>query len=277
MLAIEGVLVHAGGREESPRPGPRQAPDTETRERAVEMKTSVRAGAHGRRVLPCAAAVFAMLLMSGPASAGMILPTDVRLQLLDHPDGNAAPPTYGLRLDELINVTPGHDRFTFSFEHPQALMQMMLTEVGAGEFSIHIWGTAFGGLVVNNEYDPLLSGLVEIDFTYMLAHLVDGDDDLIVTTPSFMNTGSIMFNGSTIDLFDRANSEGFSFRLGNEDDDQGHRGFDGISGWGWLDHGKAGTYVAASDWLFTVVPTPGPTALLAIAAALFARARRRRR
>ena len=277
MLAIEEVLVHAGGREESSRPGPRQAPGTETRERAAEMKTSVRAGAPGRLVLPCAAAVFAMLLMSGPASAGMILPTDVRLQLLDHPDGNAAPPTYGLRLDELINVTPGHDRFTFSFEHPQALMQMMLTEVGAGEFSIHIWGTAFGGLVVNNEYDPLLSGLVEIDFTYMLAHLVDGDDDLIVTTPSFMNAGSIMFDGSTIDLFDRANSEGFSLRLGNEDDDQGHRGFDGISGWGWLDHGEAGTHFVASDWLFTVVPTPGPTALMAIAAALFARARRRRR
>ncbi len=240
------------------------------------MKTRVRAGAL-RRVMPCAVAALPILLASAPASAGLILPTDVRLRLADHPDGNAAPPTYGLRLDELINVTPGHDRFTFSFDHPLALVQMVLTEVGAGEFSIHIWGTAFGGLVVNNEYDPLLSGLADIDFTYMLARVVGGDDDLIVTTPSFMNSGSIMFNGSTIDLFDRANSEGFTFRLGNENDDLGHRGFDGNSGWGWLDHGEAGTYVAASDWLFTVVPTPGTTALMAIAAALFARVRRRRR
>ena len=86
-----------------------------------------------------------------------------------------------------------------------------------------------------------------------------------------------MFNGSTIDLFDHANSDGFTFRLGNDDDDMGHRGFDGISGSGWLDHGEAGTYVPASDWLFTVVPNPGTTALMAIAAALFAKGRRRRR
>ena len=226
---------------------------------------------------PCAAAAIAMLVAAGPASAGFILPTDVPLQLADHPDGDAAPPTYGLRLDELVNVTSGHDRFTFSFDHPDALVQMVLTEVGVDEFSIHIWGTVFGGRVVNNEYDPLLSGLAEIDFTYMLAHTVTGDDDLIVTTPNFTNTGSIIFDGSTIDLFDRANSEGFTFRLGNEDNDLGHRGFDGISGWGWVDHGEAGTHFAASDWLFTVVPTPGTTALLGIAAALFTRGRTRRR
>ncbi len=239
------------------------------------MKTRMRAGAL-RHVMPCAVAALAIGLASGPASAGFILPTDVRLLLQDHPDGNAAPPTYGLRLDELINVTPGHDRFTFSFDHPLALMQLQLTGVGPGEFSIHIWGTAFGGRVVNNEYDPLLSGPAEIDFTYMLVHPVAGDDDLIVTTPSFTNSGSIMFEGSTIDLFDRANSEGFSFRIGNEDDDQGQRGFAGISGWGWLDHGEAGIHFPSSDWLFTVIPTPGTTVLMAIAAALFARGSRRR-
>ena len=111
----------------------------------------------------------------------------------------------------------------------------------------------------------------------MLAHLAAGDDDFIVTTPSSTNTGWIMFNGSTIDLFDHANSDGFTFRLGNDDDDMGHRGFDGISGSGWLDHGEAGTYVPASDWLFTVVPNAGTMALMAIAAALFAKGRRRRR
>ena len=239
------------------------------------MTTCVRAGALGRRVLPCAAAAFA-IVTTGPASAGPIVPTDIRLRLADHQDGNAAPPTYGLRLDELINVTPGHDHFTFSFDHPLALVQMMLTEVGADEYSIHIWGTAFGGRVVNNEYDPLLSGVAEIDFTYMLVHLAAGDDDLIVTTPNFTNSGSIIFNGSTIELYDRANTKGFSFRIGNEDNDQGHRGFDGISGWGWVDHGEPGTYFPVSDWLFTVVPTPGTAVVMAIAAALVARRRTRR-
>ena len=240
------------------------------------MKTRVRVGAPGCRVLSCAAAAFAMLLTSGPASAGLILPTDVRLRLRDHPDGNAAPPTYGLRLDELIPVTPSHDVFTFSFDHPLALMQMVLTEVGAGEVSIHIWGTAFGGRIVNNEYDPLLSGVAKIDFTYTLAHEAAGDDDLIVTTPNFRNFGSIIFNGSTIDLFDRANSEGFTFRLGNEDNDLGHRGFDGISGGGWVDHGLTGPLALNSDWLFTVVPAPGTAVVMAIAAALFGRRRTRR-
>ena len=239
------------------------------RERAREMKT---------HVMPCAAAVCA-ILGSGPASAGLALPTDVPLRLADHPDGSAAPPSYGLRLDELINLTGGQDRFTFSFDHPLAMMQIQITEnlQDEGTYRIDIWGQAFGGRIVNNEYDPLMSGLVDIEFTYMLAHLADGDDDLIVTTPDFMNSGSIRFNGTTIDLFDRANDEGFTFRLGNEDDDLGHRGFDGFSGWGWIGHGVAGTPNPTSDWLFTVVPTPGTTVLMAMAAVMLARGRNRRR
>jgi len=33
----------------------------------------------------------------------------------------------------------------------------------------------------------------------------------------------------------------FSLRLGDEDDDLGHRDFPGISGWGWLEFRKSGT------------------------------------
>ncbi len=231
-----------------------------------------------RRVMPCTVAALAILVASGTVSAGGLtgLPTDVVMRLGDHLDGSAALPYYGLRLDELIPVTPDHDVFTFSFSHSSSLMQMMITEVGEDQFSVHIWGTAFGGLIVDNDYDPLISGTAEIDFTYMLAHLADGDDDLIVTTPSFTNSGTIMFNGSTIDLFDRANDDGFTFRLGNEDDDQGHRDFDGITGWGWVDHGVQGNFVKRSDWLFTVVPTPGATVLMAIGFAMCAKGRRRR-
>ena len=110
----------------------------------------------------------------------------------------------------------------------------------------------------------------------MMIHLVEGDDDLIVTTPNFTNTGMITFASTTFDLFDRANAQGYSFRLGDGGNDMGHRGFDGISGWGWFDHGTAGTHVYSSDWLFTVVPTPGSAALLSMAFAIFARVKRRR-
>ena len=44
-----------------------------------------------------------------------------------------------------------------------------------------------------------------------------------------------------------------------------------ISGWGWLEHGTQGEYISASDWLFTVDPTPVPgpsTALLATLGAM---------
>ncbi len=143
---------------------------------------------------------------------------------------------------------------------------------GAG-FSIHIWGRAFGGLVDDGS-DPYvegMSGLAEIDFVYQMAVPVAGDpDDLIVLTPTGTNSGTILFLGDTIPLIDKAHSsEGFTFRLGDESDNNGHRHFEGISGWGWLNHGGL-PHVSASDWLFTLeVPTPGAAALMAIAMGLF--------
>ena len=234
-----------------------------------------RVGASWRPLRLFAACGLTLFLTAGPAFGGLVLRPGTYV-LGDHPDGNAGPPSYGLRLDELMDITGGHDVFTFSFDHPGADMRIDITEVGTDEYELHIYGMAFGGLVQNNQYNQALSGFVDIDFVYMLAHPVGGDDDYIVTTKNFLNTGEITFMGSMIDLFDRANSEGYSFRLGDEDDDLGHRGFDGVSGWGWLDHGMEGTHVYASDWLFTVIPTPGSAALLSVALVIGARRNRRR-
>ncbi len=233
-----------------------------------------RVGASWRSLRVFAACALALFLTAGPALGGLVLRPGTYF-LEDHPDGNAGPPGYGLRLDELIDVTPGHDVFTFSFDAPGTDMRIDITEVATDEFELHIFGTAFGGLVQNNEYVAAFSGLVDIDFVYMLAHPVNGDDDYIVTTPNFTNTGMITFEGEMIDLFDRANAEGFTLQLGDEDG-TGHRGFDGISGWGWVDHGTAGTHVYDSDWLFTVIPTPGSGVLLSMALAIAAHGKRRR-
>ncbi len=68
---------------------------------------------------------------------------------------------------------------------------------------------------------------------------------------------------------------GFSFRLGDEDNDAGHRGFDGVSGWGWLTHGSGG-HVESSDWLFTVgeeIPEPA-TLLMVLGGLAFSSLRR---
>lgn len=237
--------------------------------------TSRSGGARRRHLVLCACVMGGLAAAPGEALAEFIL-DDGLYQLHDHPDGGAAEPFYGLRLDEL---TDAGDIFTFSFDydHPDVGVFMQLT--GS---TIHIYGVAFGGLIDDHAYDPDHSGLVEIDFFYNDVVRVTGDDDLIAYDPDEPNMGFIVFQGDTIDLFDHANAEGFTFRLGDEDDDGGHRGFDGtlpngetvdgrISGWGWLEHGTQGEYISASDWLFTVDPTPVPgpsTALLATLGAM---------
>ena len=231
-----------------------------------------RSGAIRRPLVACAGAVVALAIVTSPASAGLILEKDVPYLLHDHPDGSAALPFYGLRLDELIDVSDNHDIFTFSFDHPDADMRLTLGDplTPGAAFSIHIQGTAFGGLIKNHDYVAGMSGLAEIDFLYQMAVPVTGDpNDLIVLAATGTNSGTIRFLGDTIPLIDKANRDGFTFRLGDESDNDGHRGFEGISGWGWLNH-SGRPHVSASDWLFTLeVPTPGAAALMAIAMGLF--------
>ncbi|MFG0328551.1 MAG: hypothetical protein ACF8PN_01520 [Phycisphaerales bacterium] len=210
-----------------------------------------------------------------PAAAADIIDPGVYF-LENHPDGNANPPAYGLRLDELQDVTAGHDVFTFDFEADDSDMRMSWDGT-----SLRIFGVAFGGLDIGGSYDPNHSGLWAIDFTYSEVVTAPGDDDLIVVTPDGTNTGTIQFvdGGDVIPLWDFSGHHGFTFRLGDENDDEGHRGFDGLSGWGWLNHTVQNQHVYASDWLFTVgdeVPAPGPLALLTAGLFCVAQGRRRR-
>ncbi len=181
---------------------------------------------------------------------------DGTYQLGNHPDGNAGPPTYGLRLDGLTTGN-GSDIFTFSFDQADGADVKMVVDGG----EITISGTVFGGRVVSNAYVVGESGLWDLSFTYNGAGLVAGDDDLQVDDLlAGTNTGTItkLFGDlATHDLVDYAGSHDFAFQLGNEADDLGHRGFAGISGWGWMNHAPTSDpawldhHLAASDWLFT--------------------------
>lgn len=197
-------------------------------------------------------------------------------RLFNHPDVTADPPPYGLRLDELYNATGNHDIFTFDFNHPLSSVTMTLT--GS---TISISGNAYGGRDAGTAYaaDSFL-GVYSFSFTYLVGvGLVPGDDDVqAAPMPAGLNTGWILTPlGDTIALRDEADG-GRTFRLGDEDNDLGHRGFAGISGWGWLTHGQANAqHVPASDWIFTVgplIPAPGSAGLLGLAG--FAMLRRRR-
>ena len=93
--------------------------------------------------------------------------------------------------------------------------------------------TPFGGLVESNAYVVGEFGLWDLNFTYDAAALAVGDDDLQVdASGAGTNTGTLtkLFGDlATHNLVDYAGSHNFSFQLGNEDDDLGHRGFTGIS------------------------------------------------
>ncbi|MGI9014528.1 MAG: hypothetical protein ACR2GY_09795 [Phycisphaerales bacterium] len=211
-------------------------------------------------------------LLGTSVSAAIIAPGTYRLG--NHPDGGIDPPPYGLRLDELFNVSSGTDKFTFDFE-----------ATGAGVFldydgsTIRIYGRAFGGRDIGTTYDSNWTSFVNFDFTYRdNVGQVPGDDDLWVDDDDRDNNGYIVWeaNNTRFDLNDKSDGTK-SFRLGDEDNDQGHRGFAGISGWGWLlvnGRDKAG----AQDWLFTLNPIPLPSAgLMGVAGLAVVGARRRRR
>ncbi|MAE67612.1 MAG: hypothetical protein CMJ18_25435, partial [Phycisphaeraceae bacterium] len=186
---------------------------------------------------------------AGPVGGLSTLVPDGTYRLSNHPDANEAPPGYGLRLDGLVGGDSA-DVFTFNFNHPQSDMTMVVD----GDM-VTISGVVFGGLDVGNMYDAVLSGLWQVDATYQNVELAGGDDDLLVDdaeSGTMVGTITQLFGaGETYDLDQYAGSHPFTLRLGDTDDDSGHRGFDGISGWGWLTHSGGHGHLNASDWLFT--------------------------
>lgn len=232
-------------------------------------------------------------------SQAAILSTGLH-QLHNHPDADIDPPPYGARLDELYDATLGlPDDFTFDFDYKSGPFNaLMLIDVEpaatSGYYTLTITGKAWGGRDVGTAYAAdQYQGIYEFYFQYVVgAKDAFGDDDIIVDPTDYTgqvagtkNEGYVKTPlGDTIYLTDAVGDGGnsqISLRLGNEDDDQGHRGFPGISGWGWLKHGSPPVNVSQSDWIFTVdpeeyIPAPGSIGLLALASVAAVRNRRRR-
>ena len=235
----------------------------------------------------CLFALTVVCLASASANAAAIQ-FGATYALHNHPDGDASPPQYGLRLDELFNATGGNDIYTFDFDNAAS---SMLMSVSAGGDEIRIFGTVYGGRDTGGSYanDQYL-GLYEVDFTYSMGvGPVPGDDDLqVLATMGSTNGGFIAplaamdggpsVGGGQIALGETANGSGMTFRFGDENNDNGHRGFAGLSGWGWISVDGDPHAGQANDWLFTAdpepIPEPATMSLLALGAVSLLRRRR---
>ena len=217
----------------------------------------------------CAAAIISATAIAhaAPIAAGVYI-------LGSHPDGNRLPPPYGLRLDGLL----GYTVYTFDFDH--AASDMRLSWDGVSE--IRIFGTAFGGSDTGSDYAAGSTAVWNIDFNYNAGIAINANgglvDDIEVTETDIStttNTGSIStssFGGASFDLRSHgmnADGSGLAFIVGDETGAPNfHRGYAGISGWGWLDYSadggstwKGSVKGCCSDWLFTVTPVPVPPAV----------------
>ncbi|MGE3181374.1 MAG: hypothetical protein AB7N71_07070 [Phycisphaerae bacterium] len=228
--------------------------------------------------------VAAVLLTCGvgtaiTANAGVNMPVlqNGTYELNNHPDGAIRPPTYGLRLDGLDGNN--QHNFTFDFDNDASDMRMTLN---LNNGSIRIFGTTYGGRDMGTAYqNPSMgaTGLWQVDFTYN-ANVSVRSDGAIVVAESQQNSGYIQplfasnlnafANNAQIPLVDFMDP---SFLL-----DTNHRGFAGVSGWGWVNH-SGNPHVYSSDWLFTVgasaIPSPGAASLGMIGLTLASVFRRR--
>ncbi len=226
------------------------------------------------RTVAVAAGAIGLMMTSGVANGTM-----VQYRLSNHPDGSARPPAYGFRLDELYNVTSGHDVFTFDFDHGSSNMRMDV-DVDAG--TIRLYGQSYGGRDTGTEYvNDAYLGVYEIEMMYSAGvSVVPGDDDVWSTAGSMTAVGAIVTPVDDVIPLTNMNMGGYTLRIGDEGDDGGHRGFDGMSGWGWVNHGlDPSAHVESSDWLFTAtreVPAPGAGILAAMGLGLAGVKRRRR-
>ncbi len=191
--------------------------------------------------------------------------------LSNYPGGVSRSPFYGLRINELIDVTPGKlDVFTFDFDDPQS---NMLLDFDGSTFHIH--GTAFGGLNEGRGYTTDTAGLWNIDFTYGGVTTAAGETNLVVPVGQGPNSGTISFLGNPqnnqvarllgpgpIALFDYAPATAYTFRLGDDTASDGRSVSQaGMVGSGWVTRSAGFTNATSFDWLFGVNPVPVPGAV----------------
>jgi hypothetical protein len=208
--------------------------------------------------------VFAVSGVLGTAPANAMLEV---YDCHDHPNGNQQPPTYGLRIDNLVSPDGA---YTFSFDYADGSGSASVTltyDDGTGE--IHIFGRAYGGRDTGTGWDAASRGWIDIDFTYR-ENVNERDNcgggagnDLYVTAIHADNNGTVTLDGwgggGTHNFSDKANGTGCSFIFDNDTDSKGNAGIANdpsvYSASGWLLPPTNGS----RDWLFIAEMMTVPT------------------
>ncbi len=203
----------------------------------------------------CAAGV--VCAFAGIAAA---TPTISVFDLSNHPDGNAAPPSYGLRIDGMMG---GGTTVVFSFVD----VQLTVTDntMDGGDITMRIQGMVEGGEVSGNAFaDPEMYNL---DFSYLANVETFSGGWRVLGTNNALNVGSIApVGGDPEDVFTVTDNDNNSFIFAPD----GHRIAGDNSSWvgrGWLTTDPNGiNSPGTQDWLFVgaLVPAPGSAALLAL-------------
>ena len=232
----------------------------------------------GLRTSSAALAALAVVSFGAAAQAGTH-----KFDLSDHPDGNASPPGYGLRLDHLFDGRAGASGGTTTFSFEPFNVSLIVNDDDPGMISINIVGTVYGGEDSGSGYG-YGEGAYAVDFTYAFNVVEDGTG-WRVTPANAGNNGTLtslgnadVAAGETFSFFD---FDSTSFLFLQDDHRLGGHSEAGMGYWvgrGWLTLDEEGdNRRPTKDWLFIGKVVPAPTGVAMGAVGLVALCARRRR
>ncbi|MEO1130728.1 MAG: hypothetical protein AAFX05_13635 [Planctomycetota bacterium] len=199
----------------------------------------------------------------------------IEYTLIDHEDGSADPPGYGLRMDDSLaglGGVGGTTTFSFDaafFDAGRDDVTLTIDTIGG---TLTIEGEVYGGEDAGATYG-FGEGWYDLFFQYSVGLTPVADGWIITPGDPTMNSGTLTSQGNAdvvagvvVNIYDTTGSETFILR------EDGHRLSGDNStrvGRGWNSLDPTGTSAPGGsfrDWLFIAIPAPAGSAVLAMAA-----------